>query len=52
MAARVANAPAAPTCPFADKTTITINWTEPYNGGTPINSYTVKWNLGGTGQTF
>lgn len=52
MAARKPNAPAAPTSPFADKTAITIDWKEPYNGGTPITSYKVQWNLGGTGVAF
>lgn len=52
MAAKVPDAPAAPTSSFADRTSITIDWTAPYNGGTPITNYRVQWNLGGTGTDF
>lgn len=52
MAARAADAPPAPTSSFADQTSITVDWTAPYTGGTPITNYKVLWNLGGTGTTF
>ena len=47
MAARKPDAPETPTSSSADQTTITIDWQEPYNGGTPITNYKVRWNLGG-----
>ena len=38
--------PQAPTFSNDDKTTITIDWTAPQNGGTPITGYTVMWDQG------
>ena len=52
MAAKAPDAPESPTSSFADQTTITIDWTAPYNGGSDITSYTVQWNLGGPGTDF
>ena len=52
MAARVPDAPAAPTSSGADQTSITIDWLAPYNGGTSITDYRVQWNLGGSGLDF
>lgn len=31
------------------KTAISIEWTEPYNGGSDITGYQVWWNAGGQG---
>ena len=47
MAARVPDGPSTPTSSFADRTSITVDWTPPYNGGTQITDYIVQWNLGG-----
>ena len=39
MAARVPDAPETPTSSQADQNSITVDWTEPYNGGSPITEY-------------
>ena len=52
MAAKIPLAPLKPTSSFADQTSITIDWLPPYNGGTPLTSYLIKWNLGGNGDQF
>ena len=44
MAAKIPDAAAAPTSSNADKTSITIDWTAPYNGGDPITDYIVQWD--------
>ena len=52
MAARLAERPSAPTSSSADRTTIVVDWTAPYDGGTPITNYKVLWNLGGASTDF
>jgi titin len=52
MAAKLPAKPSAPTSSSADRTTIVVDWTAPYNGGTPITNYKVMWNLGGGGTDF
>ena len=49
MAARVPYAPAKPTSSSADQTSITVDWIAPYDGGTSITNYRLRWNLGGSG---
>lgn len=44
MAARVPDAPVVPIKVSADVNQITISWTAPYHGGTPIITYTIQWN--------
>jgi hypothetical protein len=50
-AAVVANAPVSlQQVPGTNsQTSITMQWTAAYNGGTPITGYQVWWNLEGTG---
>ena len=52
MAAKVPSKPATPTKASADRTSIQINWSAPYNGGTPITAYRIMWNLGGDNTEF
>ena len=52
-AAVAPEAPSAPTSSNVEKTSMTINWTEPAeHGGTPITKYHIQWNEGGSGTTF
>ena len=41
MAARVPDEPLTPTKISADISQITVGWTAPYNGGTPIIVYKI-----------
>jgi len=52
MAARAPDKPDPPTKNSADSTFVSIDWTAPYNGGTPLTDYKVLWNLGGGGLEF
>lgn len=52
MAAVIPEAPATPTISEATKTIITIDWTAPYNGGTPLTNYIIQWNSGNSVAVF
>ena len=52
IAARVPITPSAPSKKDASTTSITVKWTEPDNRGSPITSYQVHWNGGGSSETF
>jgi hypothetical protein len=43
VAATIPEAPNQPTLVFQDETTIEIQWTTNFNGGTPIDDYEVYW---------
>ena len=45
IAATVPDPPNAPTLVFQDETTIEVEWTANFNGGTPIDDYQVYWKL-------
>jgi hypothetical protein len=42
LAAQIPDIPAAPTTSISDRWSVVIDWSAPYNGGTPIISYTVE----------
>jgi hypothetical protein len=52
IAAQVPVTPDAPSMKATSKTSTTIQWVAPNNGGSPITGYSVEWNGGGTGTTF
>ena len=52
MAAAVPDAPLDITMVSQSQTEITISWTAPYNGGTPLTNYRVQWNEGVTDSDF
>jgi hypothetical protein len=42
LAAQIPDVPLAPTTTISDRWNVVINWVAPYNGGTPITSYTIE----------
>lgn len=42
LAAQIPDIPNAPTTAILDRWSVVIDWTAPYNGGTPITSYTIE----------
>jgi hypothetical protein len=42
LAAQIPDVPDAPTTTISDRWNVVIDWTAPYNGGTPITSYTIE----------
>jgi hypothetical protein len=42
LAAQIPDIPNAPTTTILDRWSVVIDWTAPYNGGTPITSYTIE----------
>ena len=52
LAARVPDAPTDIASVSASSEHITFDWTEPYDGGSPINFYKVFWNQGPSLNTF
>ena len=42
LAAQIPDVPLAPTTIISDRWNVVINWVAPYNGGTPITSYTIE----------
>jgi hypothetical protein len=42
LAAQIPDIPNAPTTTISDRWNVVIDWTAPYNGGTPITSYTIE----------
>jgi len=41
LAAQIPDIPLAPTTTISDRWNVVIDWIAPYNGGTPITSYTI-----------
>ena len=52
MAAAIPDAPLDLTMVSQSSSEITISWTAPYNGGTPLTNYRVQWNKSITGSDF
>ena len=44
IAAVIPDAPVAPTSTSADKTSISIAWEAPHDGGSALTNYIVQWN--------
>ena len=44
IAGTVPEQPTAPTSSFADKTSATLNWTPPNDGGSALTNYILQWN--------
>jgi hypothetical protein len=42
LAAQIPDIPDSPTTTISDSWNIVIDWTAPYNGGTPVTSYTIE----------
>jgi len=41
LAAQIPDIPLAPTTTISDRWNVVIDWIAPYNGGSPITSYTI-----------